>query len=224
MKPMSILIADDHEVVRRGIRALLEVRPEWKICGEAATGREAAEKTKKLRPDLVLLDLSMPEIDGLEAIQKILAARPGTKILVLTMNDSGEMASRVLAAGASGLVLKSDAARDLVRAVQSVERDQPFLSPAVTRLIIGHLAKSSAPGPSPVNVTPRELEVLNLLARGRSNKEVATALDISVKTVDAHRSNIMHKLNLRTYSDLIQFAIRHQIARHGRRLWTVRGS
>ncbi|MGA2149847.1 MAG: response regulator transcription factor [Bryobacteraceae bacterium] len=211
MKPMSILIADDHEVVRRGIRALLEVRPEWKICGEAATGREAAEKTKKLRPDLVLLDLSMPEIDGLEAIQKILAARPGTKILVLTMNDSGEMASRVLAAGASGLVLKSDAARDLVRAVQSVERDQPFLSPAVTRLIIGHLAKSSAPGPSPVNVTPRELEVLNLLARGRSNKEVATALDISVKTVDAHRSNIMHKLNLRTYSDLIQFAIRHQI-------------
>jgi len=211
MKPMSILIADDHEVVRRGIRPLLEVRPEWKICGEAATGREAAEKTKKLRPDLVLLDLSMPEIDGLEAIQKILAARPGTKILVLTMNDSGEMASRVLAAGASGLVLKSDAARDLVRAVQSVERDQPFLSPAVTRLIIGHLAKSSAPGPSPVNVTPRELEVLNLLARGRSNKEVATALDISVKTVDAHRSNIMHKLNLRTYSDLIQFAIRHQI-------------
>jgi len=211
MKPMSILIADDHEVVRRGIRALLEVRPEWKICGEAATGREAAEKTKKLRPDLVLLDLSMPEIDGLEAIQKILAARPGTKILVLTMNDSGEMASRVLAAGASGLVLKSDAARDRVRAVQSVERDQPFLSPAVTRLIIGHLAKSSAPGPSPVNVTPRELEVLNLLARGRSNKEVATALDISVKTVDAHRSNIMHKLNLRTYSDLIQFAIRHQI-------------
>ena len=211
MKPMSILIADDHEVVRRGIRALLEVRPEWKICGEAATGREAAEKTKKLRPDLVLLDLSMPEIDGLEAIQKILAARPGTKILVLTMNDSGEMASRVLAAGASGLVLKSDAARDLVRSVQSVERDQPFLSPAVTRLIIGHLAKSSAPGPSPVNVTPRELEVLNLLARGRSNKEVATALDISVRTVDAHRSNIMRKLNLRTYSDLIQFAIRHQI-------------
>ena len=211
MKPMSILIADDHEVVRRGIRTLLEVRPEWKICGEAATGREAAEKAKTLRPDLVLMDLSMPEIDGLEAIHKILDARPSAKILVLTMNDCGEMASRVLAAGARGLVLKSDAARDLVRAVQSVERDQPFLSPAVTRLIIGHLAKSSAPGPSPVNVTPRELEVLNLLARGRSNKEVATALDISVKTVDAHRSNIMHKLNLRTYSDLIQFAIRHQI-------------
>ncbi len=156
MKPLSILIADDHEVVRRGIRALLEARPGWKICGEAASGRAAVEKVKTLRPDLVLLDLTMPEMDGLEAIQKLLEARPGTKILVLTMNDSGEMASKVLAAGASGLVLKSEAARDLVRAVQTVEKDQPFLSPAVTRLIIGHLAKTSAPGPSPNNVTPRE--------------------------------------------------------------------
>lgn len=155
MKPLSILIADDHEVVRRGIRALLEARPGWKICGEAASGRAAVEKVKTLRPDLVLLDLTMPEMDGLEAIQKLLEARPGTKILVLTMNDSGEMASKVLAAGASGLVLKSEAARDLVRAVQTVEKDQPFLSPAVTRLIIGHLAKTSAPGPSPNNVTPR---------------------------------------------------------------------
>jgi DNA-binding NarL/FixJ family response regulator len=211
MKPLSILIADDHEVVRRGIRALLEGRPEWKVCGEAATGREAAEKVRKLRPDLVLLDLAMPEIDGLEAIREILDARPGTKILVLTMNDCGEMASRVLAVGARGLVLKSDAARDLVRAVQSVERDRPFLSPAVTGLIIGHLAKTSAPSPSPGNVSPRELEVLKLLALGRTNREVAAALDISVKTVDAHRSNIMRKLNLRTYSDLIRFAIRHQI-------------
>jgi DNA-binding NarL/FixJ family response regulator len=211
MNPLSILIADDHEVVRRGIRSLLEARPEWKICGEAATGREAAEKAEKLRPDLVILDLSMPESGGLEAIQTILAARPGTKILVLTMNDSGEMASKVLAAGASGLVLKSDAARDLVRAVQSVERDRPFLSPAVTKLIIGHLAKASAPGQLPGNVTARELEILKLLAQGRGNKDVATALGISVKTVDAHRSNIMRKLNLRTYSDLIQFAIRHQI-------------
>ena len=112
---------------------------------------------------------------------------------------------------ARGLVLKSDAARDLVRAVQSVEKGQPFLSPAVTKLIIGHLAKTSAPGPSPGNVSPRETEVLKLLALGQSNKEVAAALDISVRTVDAHRSNIMRKLQLRTYSDLIQFAIRHEI-------------
>src|ERR1700722_11629212 len=141
MKARSILIADDHEVVRRGIRALLDARPEWKICGEAATGLEAVEKARKLRPDLVLLDLSMPEMNGLEAIPKIREACPGAKILVLTMHDSGEMAIRVLAAGASGLVMKSDAVRDLIRAVQSVERDQPFLSPAVTKLIMGHLAR-----------------------------------------------------------------------------------
>jgi DNA-binding NarL/FixJ family response regulator len=159
----------------------------------------------------VLLDLTMPEMDGLEAIPKIREASPDTKILVLTMRDCGETASQVLAAGASGLVLKSDAARDLLQAIESVEKGRPFLSPAVTSLIIGHLAKASAPGPSPGDVTPRELEVLKLLALGRSNKEVATALDISVKTVDAHRANIMRKLNLRTYSDLIQFAIRRQI-------------
>src|ERR1700688_2372277 len=211
MKPLSILIADDHEVVRQGIRALLGARPAWKICGEAASGREASDKPKKLSPDLVLLDLSMPEMDGLEAIPRILNARPGIKIVVLTMNDSGEIASQVLAAGASALVLKSDAARDLVRAVHSVERNQPFLSPAVTKLIIGQLAKTSTQGASPGDVTARELEVLTLLALGRSNKEVATALDISVKTVDVHRANIMRKLKLRTYSDLIQFAIRRQI-------------
>jgi DNA-binding NarL/FixJ family response regulator len=211
MKLLSILVADDHEVVRRGIRALLEARPEWRICGEASNGVEVVERARRLRPDLVLLDLAMPGMDGLEAISRLLEACPGTKILVLTMNDSGEVASHALAAGAIGLVLKSDAGRDLVRAVQSVERDQPFLSPSVTRLIIGHLAKTSTPGPSPHDVTTRELEVLKLLALGKSNKEVAAALDISVKTVDAHRSNIMRKLNLRTYSDLIQFAIRHQI-------------
>jgi DNA-binding NarL/FixJ family response regulator len=162
MSSLSILIADDHEVVRRGVRTLLEGRPEWTVCGEAATGRETIEKARKLRPDLVLLDLTMPELDGIDAISQILTASPGVTILVLTMHDSGEMATRVLAAGASGL-------------------------------------------------TPRELEVLGLLALGRSNKEVAVALDISVKTVDVHRASVMRKLNLDTYSDLIQFAIRNRI-------------
>lgn len=211
MKRLSILIADDHEVVRRGIRALLESRPDWKICGEAATGHEASNKAKNLSPDMVLLDLTMPEMDGLEAIPRILDACPSTKILVLTMNESGETASQVLAAGASGLVLKSDAAHDLLRAVDSVARGRPFLSPAVTRLIIGQLAKTKAREPSPADISPRELEVLKSLALGHSNKEIATALGLSVKTVDAHRSNIMRKLNFRTYSDLIQFAIRNQI-------------
>ena len=182
MKARAILIADDHEVVRRGIRALLDARPEWTICGEAATGSEAVEKAGKLRPDLVLLDLSMPDMNGLEAIPRIRDACPDAKILVLTMHDSGEMAARVLATGACGLVLKSDAVRDLVRAVESVEAGKPFLSPSVTKLIIGHLAQTNQPGPSPSDLSPRELEVLKLLALGHSNKEVAAALGISVKT------------------------------------------
>jgi DNA-binding NarL/FixJ family response regulator len=211
MSSLSILIADDHEVVRRGIRTLLEARTEWRICGEAATGRDAIEKSRKLRPDIVVLDITMPEVDGLQAIPQILSACPDTKILVLTMHDSGEMAARVLAAGASGLVLKSDVGRDLVRAIHAVEKNQPFLSPAVTRIIVGQLTKTSKPEYAHGDVTPRELEVLKLLALGRSSKEVASALNISVKTVDAHRGSIMRKLDLRTTSDLIHFAIRHKI-------------
>jgi DNA-binding NarL/FixJ family response regulator len=211
MSAISILVADDHEVVRRGIRTLFEAQPEWKICGEAATGREAIEKSRKLCPDVVLLDIAMPDINGLEAIPQILNVCPTAKVLILTMHDSGEVATKALAAGASGLVLKSDAGRDLVRAVQAANKSQPFLSPAVTKIILGHLAKTNTAGPSPTDLTPRELEILKLLAHGRSNKEVATALEISVKTVDAHRSNIMRKLNLNTYSDLIYFAIRHKL-------------
>lgn len=212
MKPLRILIADDHEVVRRGLRTLLEARPEWEVCGEAATVDEAIESAGKLCPDLVLLDITMADRDGLEAIPHILGVCPGAKILVLTMHDSGEIATKALAAGASGLVLKSDAAHDLVMAVQAMEKGKPFLSPAVTQIILGQLVKTRKSGPSPSDLTPRELETLKLLAHGRSHKEIASDLDISVKTVDAHATNIMRKLNLHTLSDLIHFAIRHKIA------------
>jgi DNA-binding NarL/FixJ family response regulator len=211
LTPRSILVADDHEVVRRGIRALLEAHPEWRICGEAETGPETIAKVRELRPDLVLLDLTMPQMDGLEVIPEIQRVSPETKILVLTMHDSGEIATRVLAAGASGLVLKSEAGRDLLLAISAISRDQPFLSPAVTRLILGQLAKTSEPAPLLAQLTARELEVLKLLALGGSNKRVAAALEISVKTVEVHRASIMRKLHLQTYSDLIQFAIRQQI-------------
>lgn len=211
MKSLRILIADDHEVVRRGIRTLLESRPEWDVCAEAATGREAIEYAGKLSPDLVLLDITMPDTDGLEAIPQILNVCPDAKILVLTMHDSGEIASKVLATGASGLVLKSDAAQDLVTAVQAIEAGKPFLSPAVTKIILGQLVKTRQPGPSPSDLTPRELEILKLLAQGRSHKEVAYALDISIKTVGAHSANIMRKLEIHALSDLIHFAIRHKI-------------
>jgi DNA-binding NarL/FixJ family response regulator len=211
MKDLSILIADDHEVVRRGIRTLLEAHSEWTIVGEAASCREALDKTRKLRPDLLLLDLSMPDRNCIPDITAIVAASPSTKVMVLTMHDSGEMASRALAAGASGYVLKSDAARDLVRAIQAIGKGQAFLSPGVTKLVLGELAKTGLARPSPESLTARELDVLRLLAQGRTNKAAAVELSVSVKTVDTHRASIMRKLQLETFSELMQFAIRHKL-------------
>jgi two-component system, NarL family, response regulator NreC len=211
MNPLRVLIADDHEVVRRGIRALLEASPNWQVSDEAATGLEAIQSAQKSCPDLVLLDINMPDMDGLEAIPQLLSVCPGAKILVLTMHESAEMATKALAAGASGLVLKSEAAHDLMMAMRAMEKGKPFLSPAVTKIIMGQLVKTGKPAPSPSDLTARELEILKLLAQGRSHKEIAFALDISAKTVDAHRTNILRKLNLHTLSDLIHFAIRHKI-------------
>ena len=211
MNRLRILVVDDHEVVRRGIRALLETRSEWEICGEAATGSETLEKVKKLRPDLVVLDISMPEGSGLEVMREIQKVHPQTEILILTMHDSGPMASDVLAAGARGLVLKSDGACDLVLAVEALSQHKPFLSSRVTEMILRAYAKSAEAGPSPSDLTTREREIINWLARGKSNKEVAAALGISAKTVEAHRANIMRKLNLRSIRDLILFAIRNKI-------------
>ena len=210
MGRMRILVADDHEVVRKGIRTLLENRSQWEICGEASTGRDAVAKTTRVKPDVVLLDITMPDLSGLEAIPEILKAHPQTKILVLTMHDSGRMASTVLAAGASGLVLKSDAAHDLILALEALSKNKLFLSPQVTKILVNEIRQNQA-APSPDSLTSREIEVLNCLANGKSNKEVAARLGISPRTVDAHRAHIMDKLHVRTLSELVHFAIRHKI-------------
>jgi DNA-binding NarL/FixJ family response regulator len=212
MPRTRILVADDHEVVRRGIRTLLEARSAWEVCGEASTGREAVEKARRLKPDVVLLDITMPDRSGLEAIPEILQVDPKAKIIVFTMHDSGHIASRAIAAGASGLVLKSDAARDLILALEAIGRNKPFLSPNVARILVDEFRKSSEGAESSLGkLTKREIEVLRLVAEGKSNKEVAAVLGISPRTVDAHRGRLMDKLNIHTLSELVHFAIRNNL-------------
>jgi DNA-binding NarL/FixJ family response regulator len=213
MMPLRILVADDHAVVRRGVRALLESQANWQVCGEAATGREAVEQVKRLDPDIVLLDLSMPELNGLDATRRILRDSPRTQVLVLTMHHSEELAHQLMQAGAKGYVLKSDADRELIAAVESLQRRRAFLTP--------NLARPSPQGaeiPHQENVagdwselTSREREIVQLVAEGRSSKEVAAALNISIKTVESHRTNIMRKLRIRSVGQLVRYAVRNGI-------------
>lgn len=208
LRKLRILIAEDSEVVRRGLRSLLEDHLEWNIIGESATSAEAIEKTKTLRPDLLLLDVTMPDVELEKAIPQIIDACPTVKIIALATKDSSESAANALVAGAKGLVLKSEAASEVVRTVKHVGDNQPFLSPAAVMLIGNQLAKHQTAGPIPADLTTRELQVLVALARGASNKEVAATLGISIKTVNSHRNNIMQKLKLRSYRSLVHFAIR----------------
>lgn len=211
MKTVRILVADDHEVVRQGLRRLLEAQPGWETCGEASTGREAVELAKRLKPDVVVLDFSMPGLNGTEAARQIIKALPRTEVLMLSMHSSEPLVRGALEAGARGYVLKSDASRDLVSGVHAMVAHKPFLSPGVSGIVLDRYLRSAGEEFPRDLLTAREREILKLLAEGKSNKEVAAALEISVKTVEAHRANLMHKLNLSSLSDLVHYAIRNQI-------------
>lgn len=212
-----ILVADDHEVVRRGLCALLQGQPDWEVCGEAGDGREALEKTQKLKPDVVILDIGMPSLNGLEATRQILKTMPHTKVLILTLHDSDQVVREVLNAGARGFLLKSDAARDLVAAVEALRRDKTYFTSKVAAMVLEGFLKQGTPGAQPAasqtrnRLTPREREIVQLLAEGKSTKEVAVALGLSVKTAETHRSNIMRKLELHSVSDLVLYAVRNNI-------------
>ncbi len=176
MGACRILVADEHEMVRRGIRALVETQPGWEICGEAATGREAVETAKKLKPDVIILDISMPALNGLEATRQILKAVPKTEILILTIHESEQVEREVLAAGVHGYILKSDDSRDLVAAIESLQRHRPFFTTRVTKMVLEDYLRTGIPSRH-VDwgrgvLTPREREVTQLLAEGKSNKEV----------------------------------------------------
>ena len=212
---MRILVADDHEVVRHGVRALLEARPGWQVVAEAVDGREAVEKAKRLQPDVIILDIGMPGLNGLDAARQILKAAPKSGILILTMHESEQVVREVLAAGARGYVLKSDAGRDLVNAVEAVGRQRIFFTSSVAQVVLkrslGRNPSETTPPTEPVSLTHREREVVQLLGEGKSNKEVADILGISVRTAETHRSNIMHKLECGSLSDLVRYAIRNHI-------------
>ena len=213
MGGLRILIADDHEVARQGIRALLESHPGWEVCAEAKDGREAVELATNSKPDIVLLDIGMPNLNGLDAARQILAISPTIRILILTMHDAEQVVREVLAAGARGFVLKSDAARDLVAAVDALQHRRTFFTTRVTQMVLNaylHQEKESQPLAKAV-LTPREREVIQLLAEGKTSKEVAVALKLSVKTAETHRTNLMRKLDLHSVADLTLYAIRNGI-------------
>jgi len=212
---LSILIADDHDVMRRGMKSLLQAHPGWEVTAEAANGREAIELARKLKPNVAVLDVTMPEVGGLDATRQILKSVPRVEILILTMHDSEELVREVLNAGARGYVLKTDTGRDLVRAVEAVSEHKPFFTSKISEIVLdGFLKRDREPGPVKVRtsvLTSRELEVIHLLADGKSNKEVAVALGISTKTAEAHRINIMRKLSLHSIAEVVRYAIRNQL-------------
>jgi DNA-binding NarL/FixJ family response regulator len=211
-----ILIADDHEVVRKGLITLLQSHEGWEICGEARDGREAVEMAKTLKPDVVILDVGMPNLNGLAATRQLAQLDPPCKVIVLTITDSDQVIREALDAGARGFVLKSDAARDLVSAVEALLRNRVFFTPRVNDMVLaGFLEKgtgmTSQGVPKLPTLTTREREVLQLLAEGKSSKEVASYLNLSTKTAETHRSNIMRKLDFHSIRDLVVYAVKNNI-------------
>lgn len=213
---LRILLADDHEIVRRGLCSLLQKHEGWEICGEAIDGRDAVEKASQLKPDVVIVDIGMPNLNGLDATRRLLQHDPDSKVIVLTVTDADQVIREALDAGARGFVLKSDAARDLVSAVEALQSRHMFFTPRVNDLVLagflekGHAASRNEPPHLPT-LTPREREITQLLAEGRSSKEAASALNLSTKTVETHRSNIMRKLSLHSIRDLVVYAIKNKI-------------
>jgi DNA-binding NarL/FixJ family response regulator len=214
-KKLRIVVADDHELVHRGVRDLLQDQRGWKVVGVAADGREAVEKVKKLKPDIAILDISMPGVDGLEATRRIREEAGHTQVLVLTMHESDQMVRRVLEAGARGYVLKSDMAMQLVKAVKDVASGKTSLTPKVSEIVLEGFLKVGAESKEPeypkAGPTPREKEVIRLLAEGKANKEIALKLGITARTVETHRARIMMKMGFRTFTDLVHYAIRERI-------------
>jgi DNA-binding NarL/FixJ family response regulator len=215
MKTVRILIVDDHDLMRRGIKALLQSHAGWEVVGEAHTGREAVTKAEELKPDVAILDISMPDLNGIEAARRIRKSAPNTEVLILSVHYSDQLIRDILEAGVRGYIVKSDSDRDLVIAVETLANHKPFFTPRATEVILSNFNGVRSGNDLPESVrdrlTSREREIVQLLAEGKSSKEVASSLGISVKTAETHRANIMRKLQLHTVTDLVRYAVRNQI-------------
>ena len=215
MNALKLLIADDHDIVRTGMKALVEDQPGWQVVAEAGTGRQAVDKAKATTPDVCVLDVTMPELNGLEAASQIKKLLPHTEVLIITVHESEQIAAEVLKVGARGYILKSDAGRELVAAVKAVAAHKNYFTSRIAQMVSDSTLKEGAQAIEAEDIgsrlTPREKEIVQLLAEGKSNKEAASALNISVKTVETHRTNIMRKLRFHSVGELVRYAVRNNI-------------
>lgn len=219
MTAVKILIADDHELVRRGLRVVLEEEPGWEVIAEVANGRDAVARALEEKPDVIVLDLGMPELNGLEVARRIRQKLPGARILVLTIYEAEHVVQEVLEAGAQGYLLKTDAGRELVQAVRALLADRPYFTSKVARMILnGYRARKATPAgrrPALLTLTNREREVAQLVAEGLSTKEIGARLGLSATTAMTHRTNIMQKLNLHSVAELVLYCVRNGIVMTG---------
>lgn len=212
MKRIRVLLADDHTLVRKGLRSLLDAEADIEVVGEAGDGREAVAQAEALIPDVVLMDITMPGLNGLEAARQLQHTRPEVKILVLTVHANSEYAHQILRAGAAGYLVKQAAVAELIAAIHTVVRGETFISAALSpAAVAAYRRQAEATEAPPARLTEREREVLQLVAEGRTNREIAGRLKVSVKTVEAHRAHVMDKLGVRTTAELTKYALRQGI-------------
>ena len=214
MKTLRILIADDHEVVREGARALIEAEAGWEVCGVACNGRQAVDLAKELTPDVIVLDMTMPELSGVDAVRQVKRASPKSEILVFSAHRSEEVVEQVFEAGAKSYIRKADAGRHLISAIRSLAEHKPFFTPEISEIVFRRFLHTDAEGHHstvPQKLTPREHGIVRLLAEGQSNKDIAGTLGISVRTAETHRATLMRKLGLESLAALVRYAIRNHI-------------
>lgn len=206
-KKIRVLLADDHRILRQGVRMLIDSQKDMEVVGEAKTGREAVEEARRLKPDVVVMDVSMPEMNGIEGTRQICDEMKHTRVLALSMHKDAVYVREILRAGARGYLLKDSEDDDLVRAIRCVQRGEAFLSPAISDAVLSDYRKHVS---NPVDLlTSREREILTMVADGKTNKEIANALNLSVYTVESHRGSVMEKLNLHNAGDIVRFALRN---------------